>query len=107
MPRRFVDLSIWLENDVVSRPARAAMQPRIEAHEGVRMTNFEPRAVAPRIRTPTLVVHDRQDRIDAFADVQAYAHAIQGAELLATGGLGHRRILQDAGVLATLTLFLR
>lgn len=84
---------------------RAGMQKRIEAQEGVLMQNFEPRAVAPRIRVPTLVVHDRGDRINAFADGQAYAHAIQGAQLIATEELGHRRILKDAGVLLQVTLF--
>ena len=91
----------------LSEATRAAMQQRIEAREGVLMPQFEPRAVAPRIRVPTLVVHDRGDRINAFADGQAYAHAIQGAELLATEGLGHRRILKDAEVVGKLTLFAR
>jgi len=89
----------------LSEATRAAMQKRIEAREGILMQHFEPRAVAPRIRVPTLVVHDQGDRINAFADGQAYAHAIQGAQLLATEGLGHRRILKDPGVLLQVTLF--
>jgi pimeloyl-ACP methyl ester carboxylesterase len=89
----------------LSEATRAAMQRRIEAREGILMQQFEPRAVAPRIRVPTLVVHDRGDRINAFADGQAFAHAIQGARLLATEGLGHRRILQDPAVLAQVAVF--
>jgi pimeloyl-ACP methyl ester carboxylesterase len=84
---------------------RAAMQQRIEAREGVLMQQFEPPAVAPRIRVPTLVVHDRGDRVNAFADGQAFAHAIAGAQLLATEGLGHRKILKDPGVLTRVVLF--
>lgn len=84
---------------------RAAMQRRIEAREGVLMQHFEPRHVAPRIRVPTLVVHDRADRINAFADGQAFAHAVQGAQLVATEGLGHRRILKDPAVLAQVAAF--
>src|SRR5205085_9046658 len=42
----------------LSEATRAAMQKQIESREGVLMQNFEPRAVAPRIRVPTLVVHD-------------------------------------------------
>ena len=72
------------------------MQKRIEAREGVLMPQFEPGAVGPRIRVPTLVVHDRGDSINRFADGQAYAHAIAGAQLVATEGLGHRKILKDA-----------
>ena len=91
----------------LSEATRAAMQQRIEAREGTLMQQFEPAAVAPRIRVPTLVVHDRGDRVNRFADGQAFAHAIRGAQLLATEGLGHRRMLQDAGVLGRLALFAR
>ena len=89
----------------LSETTRAAMQKRLEEREGVLMQQFEPRAVAPRIRVPTLVVHDRSDRINAFADGQAFAHAIQGAQLVATEGLGHRRILKEAEVIGKVVLF--
>ena len=56
-------------------------------------------------RVPTLVVHDRGDAINAFADGQAFAHAVQGAQLLATEGLGHRKILKDPGVLTQVAVF--
>ena len=81
------------------------MQQRIEASEAILMQQFEPPAVGPRIRVPTLVVHDRGDRVNAFADGQAYAHAIAGARLVATDGLGHRRMLKDAAVLGHVALF--
>jgi pimeloyl-ACP methyl ester carboxylesterase len=89
----------------LSEPTRAAMQRRIEEREGVLMQHFEPRWVGPRIRVPTLVVHDRGDRINAFADGQAFAQAIQGAQLQATEDLGHRRILKDAQVIAGIVKF--
>lgn len=89
----------------LSESTRAAMQRRIEAREGILMQQFEPAAVAPRIRVPTLVVHDRGDRINAFADGQAFAHAIEGARLAATEGLGHRRILKDPAVLGQVAVF--
>ncbi len=85
---------------------RAAMQRLIEAREGVLMPQFEPAAVGPRITVPTLVVHDRQDRINRFADGLAYSQAIAGARLLATEGLGHQKILKDAGVLRQISAFL-
>lgn len=91
----------------LSEATRSAMQKRIEAREGVLMQQFEPPAVAPRIRVPTLVVHDRGDAINAFADGQAYAHAITGAQLLATEALGHRKILKDPEVIAKVVVFAR
>lgn len=83
----------------LSEPTRGAMQRRIEAREGILMPQFEPAAVGPRIRVPTLVVHDRGDRINRFADGEAYVRAIPGAQLQATQGLGHMKILKDPAVL--------
>lgn len=91
----------------LSEATRAALQQRIETREGVLMPQFEPDAVGPRIRIPTLVVHDREDRINRFADGQAYAHAVRGAQLLATEGLGHRKVLKDAVVLGKVAVFLK
>jgi len=84
---------------------RAALQARIEQREGVLMQQFEPRAVGPRIAAATLVVHDRGDRINGFADGEAFARSIAGARLLATEGLGHRKLLKDPGVLEELVQF--
>jgi len=89
----------------LSEATRAAMQKRIEAREGILMPQFEPDAVGSRIHVPTLVVHDRDDSINRFADGKAYAHAIRGAQLLATQGLGHRKILKDAEVIGKVTIF--
>lgn len=85
---------------------RAAMQRRIEAREGILMPQFEPAMVGPRISLPTLVVHDRQDSINRFADGVAYSQAIPGAHLVATEGLGHRKILKDDEVLRQVAAFL-
>jgi pimeloyl-ACP methyl ester carboxylesterase len=90
----------------LSEATRAAMQRRIEAREGILMQQFEPAALGTRIRVPTLVVHDQGDSINQFADGQAYAHAIAGAQLMATVGLGHRKILKDVQVVARTAQFI-
>lgn len=90
----------------LSEATIAGIQTRIETREGVLLAQFEPDAVGARIRIPTLVVHDREDRINRFADGQAYARSIGGAELLPTDGLGHRKILKDEGVLGRVAAFL-
>jgi pimeloyl-ACP methyl ester carboxylesterase len=84
---------------------RARLEQRLEAREGIVLTQLEPAAVGPRIRAQTLVVHDRGDRVNCFADGLAYSQAIQNARLVATQGLGHRRILQDPAVLAEVAEF--
>jgi len=82
----------------LSEGTRAAMQRRIEAREGILMPQFEPASVGPRIARPTLIVHDRDDRVNRFADGEAFRDAIADARLVATQGWGHRRILQEAQV---------
>jgi pimeloyl-ACP methyl ester carboxylesterase len=91
----------------LSERTRAAMQARLEAQEGILMPQFEPAAVGHRVRVPTLVVHDREDAINPFQDGVAFAHAIRGAQLEATQGLGHRKLLRDETVLAKVAIFLR
>jgi len=84
----------------LSEATRLAMQRRLESREGVLMAQLEPGAVGPRIAQPTLIVHDREDRVNRFADAEAYRDAIGSARLVATQGWGHRRILKEAAVLA-------
>ena len=55
---------------------------------------------------PLLVVHDREDRETPHADGRAIADSWPGATLVSTRGLGHRRLLTDAGVIGTIAEFL-
>jgi pimeloyl-ACP methyl ester carboxylesterase len=91
----------------LSERTRAAMQARIEARESALMPLYEATAVAQRIGVRTLVVHDRQDAMNQFGDGQAYADAVPGAQLMATDGLGHRKVLGDARVLEAVAQFAR
>lgn len=85
---------------------RAAMQGLIEAREAMLMPHFEPAAVGPRIAQPALLVHDCNHRVNRFADGEAYRDAIADARLMATQGLGHRRVLQAPDVLDEVMKFL-
>ncbi len=89
----------------LTEETRAALQRRIEAREGIVMQQFEPAFVGPRIGLPVLVVHDRHDSINRFADGQAFTDAIAGARLVTTEGLGHRHILRDPQVLQAVAAF--
>ena len=91
----------------LSEATRARMQQAIEAREGVLMAGFEPPSVGGRIHVPTLVVHDHGDRINPFAHGEWFAREIVGARLLATDGLGHRKLLGDRAVLREVAAFLR
>jgi pimeloyl-ACP methyl ester carboxylesterase len=91
----------------LSERTRGAVQALIEAREGILMAQFEPQAVGPRITQPTLVVHDRQDRINPFGHGEAFASQIRHARLVATEGLGHRKVLKEPAVLEEVAAFLR
>ena len=70
----------------------------IERVEGVPLRQFDPAWLGPRLARPTLVVRDDSDRISPPPVGQRLAQAISAARLLTTSGLGHRRLLADAGV---------
>ena len=55
---------------------------------------------------PALIIHDRNDRDVPLADGRSLAASWPGAQLMITEGLGHRRILRDAGVIGAGVQFL-
>lgn len=77
---------------------RAAMQAAIEERYGVRWEELALERLAPRLSSPALVVHDREDALVPWQQGERLAQAWRGACLLLTDGLGHGRILRDAGI---------
>jgi len=86
--------------------ARPHFFAEVERHTGVDPNTVDIKQLARNLRVPTLVVHDRHDSMVPFADGVAVAQAWPGAELMATEGLGHWRILSDAAVVEKVTAFL-
>ena len=75
-----------------------AIQQQAEATAGIAMERLVMRPwIARRIRTPLLVAHDVGDDDVPIANGYAYTMGT-GARLIATDGLGHRRILRDRHV---------
>jgi pimeloyl-ACP methyl ester carboxylesterase len=84
-----------------------AMRSRAERRIGVRFDELDVRVLARAQRAALLVVHDRDDEEIVWHDGAAVAEAWPGAEMVTTRGLGHRRVLKDAGVVARTIGFLR
>ncbi len=85
---------------------RALMQAQIERRFGIRWSDFEVEATAPKLAQPALIVHDIGDRDNPFRDGERYAQCWPGARLVATHGLGHRGALRDSAVIHEVAAFI-
>ncbi len=63
--------------------------------------------IGPRISTPILILHDRQDKEVSWEDAQRVAKASPHVQLISTEGLGHRRILKSSAVIHAALEFLQ
>ncbi|MBC8451324.1 MAG: alpha/beta hydrolase [Planctomycetes bacterium] len=98
--QKFSDL-LALPAGVHERMLRA-MERRY--HVGLGQLSFE--SIRPPEDVPLLVVHDHEDKETPFAFGEKVAKEWPGAELYATTGLGHRRILSDPSVIRKVARFL-
>jgi pimeloyl-ACP methyl ester carboxylesterase len=69
-----------------------------DANRGTHPGDLDGPLLAPGMRAPLLVVHDRGDREVPHDDGVAAARTWPDARLVTTVGLGHRRILEDPHV---------
>ncbi len=93
----------------VGLPARAhaAMRRNLETRLRMRWDDIHIPTLAPRLRVPVLVVHDREDPDVPYGHAEEIVHAWPDARLMTTAGLGHRAILRDPTVLRAALEFLR
>lgn len=90
---------IMLEALGFGRRARELMRQRIECRLGVSWSSLDVTGFAGQMRTPLLVVHDRDDAEVPWQEGAAIAQAWPGATLSTTSGLGHRRLMRDRDVI--------
>ncbi|HSF13985.1 MAG TPA: alpha/beta fold hydrolase [Vicinamibacteria bacterium] len=98
---RYVADHLGLHEGVADRTQR-----RIENRFGVSWDSLRLDEIAPRMMTPILVIHDRDDREVGLENGLRLADLWPEAELVVTSGLGHRRILRADEVIARATEFL-
>lgn len=95
-PREF--LTFFSSAIGISDAVRSRVKANVERRLGMSMEDMQATVHAPSMRTPLLVIHDRRDKEVPFEVGRNVAEAWPGAELVATDGLGHQRILRDAAV---------
>ncbi|MDG6347926.1 alpha/beta fold hydrolase [Luteimonas sp. 8-5] len=93
---------VWLGQRLGRR-----MFARFEQAMGFDVRELQAHHNAPLIARPALIVHDLEDREVPWSDGECYARAWHGSRLLSTVGLGHNRIVDDAGVIAATLRFLQ
>ena len=78
-----------------------------ESRIGIRFEDQQAHRNVSAIGCPALIVHDLYDRDVPWSEGERYARYWPAARLLTTQGLGHRRILDDSGVIDAGLRFLR
>jgi pimeloyl-ACP methyl ester carboxylesterase len=91
---------------------RIVLEQRLAAHTGIHPENLRLEQLTAgrgrdRASDSLLVVHDREDREVDIEHGERLAAMWPDSQLVETSGLGHRRILRDAGVIAAAVELLR
>jgi pimeloyl-ACP methyl ester carboxylesterase len=87
----------WLFRSIINQ---------LESRFGYDLDRDNPIQAADRIQSRLLLVHDQNDTVAPFADTRALAGSRTRFSLMATQGLGHRRILGDPDVVESAIRFL-
>jgi pimeloyl-ACP methyl ester carboxylesterase len=85
--------------------ATQAYLESIERAEAMPLEVVDAERNAARVSAPTLLIHDRRDKVIPFADAQALAAALTAARLMATDGHGHSRVLASEDVASAIASF--
>lgn len=89
----------------LSDEVRDEMVARIEERFGIRLDTLYGPSIAERFAMPMHAFHDTDDHEVPIANGRELVAAWSGSALTATRGLGHRRILRDAAVIADTVAF--
>lgn len=85
----------------------AAFAGWVEGFIGTRMAHVDLDRLQHGLRHPGLIVHDPEDRTVPVSASEALHAAWAGSAFERVKGLGHRRLLADAGVIARTVAFLQ
>ncbi len=78
----------------------------IERTEGALLSQLDLSQLARHLAMPTLIIHDRMDREVPFNDGEEWSLNLSDAQLLATEGLGHNRLLAASVVTEAISRFM-
>lgn len=80
---------------------------RLESRFGLKLSSLDPAELAPSLDLPWLVMHDLDDSEISWSEAETLVHQAPQAQLLSTKGLGHYRVLRDAGIRTAVKAFIQ
>lgn len=86
--------------------SRNRFKRRMEQRTGLPLANTLAAQLLPHIDIPLLIVHDRNDSIVPFVEAEQIAVQAPDAQMLATRGLGHSRLMADESVIENMIQFI-
>ncbi len=104
MPDAFTNYGRMMGIGPQSQKALAAYVKRIA---GTELEAFNSDRVMAGVPVPTLVIHDEGDKVVPVAEGRLMANAGPHVRMQFTNGLGHKRIIADAGVVNSAIAFVQ
>lgn len=93
-PNRLIDITRDFGARLgLTQAAQRAYERRIERVGHRSVEGFSAAALLQRVERPVLLIHSRDDADVPFSDAEQIAREVQGVELMAFDGLGHRKLL--------------
>jgi pimeloyl-ACP methyl ester carboxylesterase len=86
---------MWSKLHLLSSEACALLQRGLEAESGLTIDDFLPANLGPKLKQPTLVVHDKRDLVTAYQDSVSLTQHAPRAMLHTARKLGHVGVLAD------------
>lgn len=74
---------------------------------GIDINSFSSHLVAKKVTTPTLVIHDSEDKYVPVSCAFAIRQNLEKGELLITNGLGHHKIFKDSQIIQRIISFIK
>jgi len=82
------------------------MIAEMEAHYGYNLYDDNPYTLLKKVSSNIFIVHDRDDPTTPFIDSKVISERLNHVDLLATEGLGHKRILRDKTVVSIIQKYI-
>ncbi|MDH5561948.1 MAG: alpha/beta hydrolase [Deltaproteobacteria bacterium] len=77
----------------------------LEKKHSLSLDEISPDQVAAKCNSPTMVIHDKFDKVTSASDSKKLAELLTNGQLLITEDLGHNRILEDTQVISHSLVF--